>query len=131
MTKPSRFTSRKVREKRKKRFFIFIEKIPGEGQGEGYPAEIEQTGSDVEECIGVELPVFVGCEDNAVGAFDSEQGSFCMIEGGYMDGVVFIIGERLHRIEEDPEDDKYSKAQDEAPGRAGEIEEGIEQENEE
>jgi hypothetical protein len=43
-----------------------------------------------------------------------------------MDGFVPVIGKSLHGIEQDPEYDKYGKAQDKATGSTRQIKEAVE-----
>jgi len=65
------------------------------------------------------------------GGMDAKQAFFRIIDTCDMNRIIVIIGEGLHKIENDPEDDEDGKTEDEAPGGAGEIEKGIEQEHEE
>jgi hypothetical protein len=85
----------------------------------------------------IDLKIFVGGEYNAgdhvpaIQERDAKEGLFRVVNAFDMNGVVPVIGEGLHGIEEDPEDDEHGESQDEPAGGIGNIIQQIEQSHEE
>jgi hypothetical protein len=121
----------KTKGEAEKGFFIFIEQVPCKSQGKGHPAEIKKSCGNVEDCIGMLPPVFVGCKDRSRCTMSAKKAFFQFIDVPDMNGVVSEIGKSLHEVEDDPEYDEDGESEDKSPGRARQVKEDVEKTDEE